>query len=251
MPDIDALNRVRREISPKNSWLLALVDYGFPAVLTDNSTIPVVAFRRFFMFCSECGLEVSGKFCSSCGTRVQLGAEADCVFDWRQSCDFERITRVAEVHQRIEQAKSAADKVSGTAMLGLIDVAISPLTGGLSSLAITKAAQPLAAKLGFKTGKERRELAMLPPGEVLANLAVTLASIEHSITSVTFGGNHCHVQATLPPDLRAMELLLAVNVERAEQGTWIAATAVIEGQWYDWGACRSRLDRLFVGLRAA
>ena len=204
------------------------------------------------MFCSECGCRVTGKFCSSCGTRVQLGAKAHCdVFDWRQSCDFERIRHVAEVHQRVEQAKSAASGVSGSQMLGLIDAAASPLMGGLSSLAIAKVTQPLTAKLGFKTGKERRELVMLPPGEVLANLAVTLASIEHSITSVTFGDNHCHIQATLPPDLRAMEVRLAVNVERAEQGAWIAATAVVEGQWYDWGKCQSRLDRLFTGLRAA
>jgi hypothetical protein len=133
----------------------------------------------------------------------------------------------------------------------LIDAAASPLMGGLSGLAIAKVTQPLTAKLGFKTGKKRREVVMRTPGEVLANLAVTLAPIEHSITGVTFGDNYCHIQATLPPDLRAMEVRLAVNVERAAQGTSIAATAVVEGQWYDWGKCQSRLDRLFTGLRAA
>lgn len=204
------------------------------------------------MFCSECGSGVSGKFCSNCGTRVQLGVEADCdVFDWRQSCDFERITRVTEVRQRVEQAKSAAARVSGSMMLGLIDAVASPLMGGLSGVAIAKVTQPLTAKLGFKTGKERREFLTLPPGEVLANLAVTLASIEHSITSVTFDDNHCRIQATLPPDLRAMEVLLDVNVECAHQGVWIGATAVVEGQWHDWGKCQSRLDRLFTGFRAA
>jgi hypothetical protein len=204
------------------------------------------------MFCSACGCRVSGKFCASCGARVQPDAEADCdVFDWRRSCDFNRITRVAEVHQRVQQAKSAASGVSSSQMLGLIDAAASPLMGGLSSLAIAKITQPLVAKLGFKTGKERREFVMLPPGEVLANLAVTLASIEHSITSVTFGDNQCRIQAILPPDLRAMEVRLTVNVERAEQGAWIAATAIVEGQWYDWGKCQSRLDRLFTGLQAA
>ncbi len=204
------------------------------------------------MFCHECGLRVNGKFCSGCGTRVQLDPEVNCdVFDWHQSCDFERITRVAEVRQRVEQAKSAADTVTGPLMLGLIDAAASPWMGGLSSLAIAKVAQPMTAKLGFKTEKERREFVMLPPGQVLANLAVTLASIEHSITVVTFGDNDCHIQATLPPDLRAMELRLAVDVERAEQGAWIAATAAVEGQWYDWGKCQSRLERLFNGLRAA
>lgn len=204
------------------------------------------------MFCSECGFEVSGKFCSNCGTQVQRSAEAECdVFDWRQSCDFERITRVAEVRQRVEQAKSAATGISGSQILGLIDAAASPLMGGLSSLAIAKVTQPLTSKLGFNTRKERREWGMLPPGEVLANLVVTLASIEHSITNVTFEDDHCCIQATLPPDLRAMEVLLTVNVERTEQGAKITATAVVEGQWHDWGKCASGLDRLFTGLRAA
>jgi hypothetical protein len=159
--------------------------------------------------------------------------------------------RVPEVQERVRQAKAAASGVTGSQVLGLIDAAASPLMGGLSSLAIAKVTQPLTAKLGFKTGKERRQFVMLPTGRVLANLAVTLASIEHSITSVTFADNHCHIEATLPPDLRAMEVRLAVNVQRAEQGAWVAATAVVEGQWYDWGKCQSRLDRLFTGLQAA
>lgn len=208
------------------------------------------------MFCSECGAGVHGKFCSNCGTRVQPGTEANgsvigVVFDWRQSCDFERITQVAEVRQRVADAKSAANNVNGSAILDLVDAAASPFTGGISSLAIAKVAQPLTAKLGFKTQKERRELVTSPPGEVLANLAVTLAPLEHSITSVTFHENDCHVQATFPPDLRAMEMRLDVDAERGERGTWISATAAVDGQWHDWGKCQSRLDRLFTGLRAA
>ncbi len=202
------------------------------------------------MYCSECGCEVNGKFCSNCGTRVQLG-EVPEVFDWRQSYDFERITQNAEVNQRVTQAKAGAGRDTSSLLLDLIDAVASPMMGGISSLAIAKASQPLTAKLGFKTGKERREFVTLPPGEVLANLAVTLASIEHSITCVTFGDNHCHIRATLPPDLRAMEVRLSVNIDGAEQGMWITATAEAEGQWYDWGKCQSQLDRLFTGLRAA
>ncbi|QDV13229.1 hypothetical protein CA51_31170 [Rosistilla oblonga] len=202
------------------------------------------------MYCSECGCEVNGKFCSNCGTRVQLG-EVREVFDWRQSYDFERITHIAEVNQRVTQAKAGAGRDTSSLLLDLIDAVASPMMGGVSSLAIAKASQPLTAKLGFKTGKERREFVTLPPGEVLANLAVTLASIEHSITCVTFGDNHCHIRATLPPDLRAMEVRLSVNIDGAEQGMWITATAEAEGQWYDWGKCQSQLDRLFTGLRAA
>jgi hypothetical protein len=48
-----------------------------------------------------------------------------------------------------------------------------------------------------------------------------------------------------------MEVRLAVNGDRAEPGSGIAATAGVVGQWYDWGKCQSRLNRLFTGLQAA
>ncbi|MCA9241619.1 MAG: hypothetical protein KDA37_15520 [Planctomycetales bacterium] len=203
------------------------------------------------MFCSDCGHEATGKFCVNCGR--PLGDAQAGAFDWRESCDYERITQVDEVRRRVAVAKdSARTKVSGSHLLGLVDAAAAPLTGGISSLAIAKVAQPLAARIGLKTAKDRREFLQLPPGVVLGNLAVTLAAVEHTITSVVFGDHGCLVRATLPADLRAMESQLSVEVRRGQQGgSWVVATAVIEGQWYDWGKCRSGLDRLLSGMKAA
>ncbi|WP_442483826.1 hypothetical protein [Aeoliella sp. SH292] len=203
------------------------------------------------MFCTECGHQAAGKFCANCGTPVGAGTPA-IAFNWRESCDYDRIVQVPEVRKRIAEAKAKAGKrVSGSAMLGLVDAAASPLMGGLSSLTIAKIAQPLGAKLGLKTGKEHGEYLLVPPGEALANLAVALASIEHELTSTTSGDNHCTLEATLPADLRAMESRLSIKVHRVAKGTHVTATATVDGQWYDWGRCKKGLDQLFAGLRAA
>lgn len=203
------------------------------------------------MYCSECGQQARGKFCCHCG--AALAAEAAAPFDWRHSCDFDRIRQTPDVSRRVEQAKATArTKVPASQLLGLIDAAATPFTGGLSSMAIAKIAQPLASRMGLNSEKDRRECVALPPGVVLGNLAVRLASIEHTITSVVHGEHGCQVQATLPADLRAMESRLTIEVCRTETGdTQVAASVLIEGQWYDWGKCQSGLDQLFAGLRAA
>lgn len=205
------------------------------------------------MYCSECGHQAAGKFCSNCGTPlgiVDVALEPD--FDWRESCDYARIVDEPEVRQRIAAAKAAAEgNVSGSQMLELIDAVASPLMGGLSSVTIAKVAQPITTRLGFKTGKERREFILLPPGVVLANVAVALESIEHTLASVDHDDQQCVLEATLPADLRAMAAKLSIRVQRAEQGSWLAAAAKVHGAWYDWGKCQKGLDHLFQKLCAA
>ncbi len=209
------------------------------------------------MYCSECGAEAAGKFCAHCGTPLAAspaGPAAD--FDWRESCDFEQICKVAEVHRRIEAARhQAGGRVSGTQVLELVDTLAAPLMGGLSSVAMAKITKPMTTKLGLKTGKDRREFLMLPPGVVLANIAVALAEANHTITAVEYDAqrdaDRATIEATVEADLRGMEAKLAVAVERGEAGTWVIARARIDGQWYDWGKCQKRLDQLFANLRTA
>ncbi|MEM9660607.1 MAG: hypothetical protein AAF961_19755, partial [Planctomycetota bacterium] len=145
----------------------------------------------------------------------------------------------------------AGSKVAGSQLLALLDTAAAPLMGGLSSTAIAKIAQPLAARFGLKTEKDRWEFVNLPPGVVLANFAVAMAPVEHTIAAVTFDDDRCQIAAILAADLRAMESRLKLEVQRAELGTRVAASITIDGQWHDWGACNARLERLFTGLRAA
>jgi hypothetical protein len=48
-----------------------------------------------------------------------------------------------------------------------------------------------------------------------------------------------------------MDGKLSITVRRHPQGTHVAARALIEGQWYDWGKCQRGLDELFQSLRPA
>lgn len=210
------------------------------------------------MYCSECGNEACGKFCSHCGTALaEAAGRQDTNFDWRKSCNYERVVRTLEVTKRIEAAKAAASaKISGSQMLGLVDAAAAPLMYGLSSVAIAKVVQPLYGKMGIKTGKQRREFLQLPPGVVLANIAVALAAVEHTMTDVVASDHQCKLKAMLPADLRSMESHLSLTIQRAEsternQGTWVAAEAMVEGQLFDWGKSQSRLDQLFTQVRMA
>lgn len=202
------------------------------------------------MYCSACGHSAAGKFCSNCGR--ELASSDAAALDWRESCDYHRILQLAEVQRRIEQARnSSRTKVSSSQLLGLVDTAAAPLMGGLSSVALAKIAQPLVARLGLRVAKDRWEFVSFPPGLVLANFAVTMATVEHTIAAVEFDHDRREFQATLPADLRAMESRLTLNVQRTETGARVAATVAIDGQWHDWGKCQSRLEQLFTGLKAA
>lgn len=204
------------------------------------------------MYCSECGQKAWGKFCSHCGAALaSLADQNDMAIDWRESCDYDRIVRAPEVQARIEAAKAAGPKISGSQWLGLVDAAAAPLMYGLSSVAIAKMVQPLYGKLGIKTSKRRREFAPLPPGVALSNIAVVLATVEHTMTSAQATAESCTLEARLPADLRSMESHLTLHVQRAEHGTWIAAEAMVEGQLFDWGKCQNRLDQLFAQVRTA
>jgi hypothetical protein len=133
----------------------------------------------------------------------------------------------------------------------LADSIASSLTGGVSSLAVAKLVQPLYAKFGMKTSKQRAEFSPLPTGEVIARLLVALARLGYAPAEMSHDHESCTIEVTMPVDLRGMEGTLRLVVTRHIAGTQIAAAAQIEGQWYDWGLCQSRVDRLFETFRSA
>ena len=209
------------------------------------------------MYCTECGQRAAGKFCRHCGTAIStLSGDAPgnaySAFDWEQSFDYEAILQVPEVRSRRAQAAAkAAQGVSSKKLLQLLDQAATPLTGGMSSIALSKIAQPLTAKLGFKTGKERRESIALPPGRVLANIAVALAHAGGEQVRAEPSSEGCQLTAILPADLRSMEGKLSLAFARQGDFTLLFAQMLIEGVWYDWGKCNRQLDSLFAAAKMA
>jgi hypothetical protein len=205
------------------------------------------------MYCSECGKQAAGKFCCHCGVALQAGpVDLPPPGDWEESLDYHRILRVPEVRARVDAATAEAERgFSGPRLLKLIDQAATPLTGGVSSLALSKIAQPLTAKLGLRTCKDRTEMIALPPGRVLANIAVGLARAGYGDVEVKQFPDTCQFTVTLPADLRSMEGTLSITVSGSSAGTLVTAEALIEGVWYDWGRCKRQLDDLFGAAKVA
>src|SRR5690606_35824347 len=96
-----------------------------------------------------------------------------------------------------------------------------------------------------------RELFALPPGKVLAQVLIALAEHGHKLTQVDQSPDRCTLSAAIPADLCSIDGVLRIAVSRAAGGTQLEAEALIEGQWYDWGKCRRRLDELFANVRSA
>jgi len=208
------------------------------------------------MFCHECGQRAVGKFCSHCGTAIAAGQgepkPAEVLANWEESFDYDAIVQVPEVATRMKLATEQAERgVSGQKLMQLIDQAATPLTAGVSSLALARITQPFTAKLGFKTGKDRRESIALPPGRVIANLAVAFARAGLADVKACHSPEVCELTAVLPVDLRALEGKLSITVSREIATTLVSAAALIEGAWYDWGKCTRRLDDLFTAARQA
>jgi hypothetical protein len=206
------------------------------------------------MFCSECGVKASGKFCWSCGKLLVQGSPpADTVVaevpdaplcDWTELTDCQSLIAVPEVRERIARhAAKAKKKFSGEDFLEACDKVLAPLSGGLPFTLIAKFAQPIAEKLGLKTGKGRSERMVERPGVAIVAILCSLAQNGQQIREATSATDGCTITASIPSDIWSLKGDLVVRVEG--NITVVEAGLTIPGQLYDWGKCNRALDRLF------
>ncbi|PQO26644.1 zinc ribbon domain-containing protein [Blastopirellula marina] len=198
------------------------------------------------MFCSECGSQAQGKFCSNCGHPLApAGPVSD---DWENDVRYEAILRVPEVRQVIDRhAKNAKQGMSAETFLSICEKVVdSPVSYG----ALAEIAQPLWAKAGVRTGKERAEEIMAPIGRTIARAVCSLAKNGQSVESVEQGEGGCVLTAVLPSSIWAMKGELKVSCVRLEHGSLIGAETNIPGQMFDWGKSTSVLAQLFDDLRS-
>ncbi len=209
------------------------------------------------MFCTECGTPGEGKFCGQCGhplnaSSAPKGPPRLPPVDWTWSLDYLVVSSAPQVRAELEMAEArAGQKVGGDKLIDAVDQVMQPFTGGVSTRLAAKLSKPLTSALGFKTGKSHREVFALPPGKVLARVLIALAEHGHKLTGVEQRPDQCTLTAAIPADLCSIDGALRVTVARAAGGTELQAEALIEGQWYDWGKCRRRLDELFENVRGA
>ena len=209
------------------------------------------------MYCTECGKPGAGKFCGHCGTSMGVAtdpAETQTLgpVDWSNEHRYDALIRIAEVRERIAHSAARARKsMTAEEFLQAGDKLLSPLTGGVPIGKLAAVVQPLYAKLGIQTGKQRQQVIERPIGEVLAATLCALASSGLKIRRTEQFEAGCHVEAELPSDLFSFAGDVRLEVTRQGTGTRIAAATHVPGQMYDWGKSTRCLDGLFGEISAA
>lgn len=216
------------------------------------------------MYCSNCGAEGSGNFCSECGARLATASglpvnvyrrDEDMpqpelpATDWRYEARYDALLENPEVRQRITQhAALARQGMTGEQFLEIADKVLAPIT--LVPMSATMSiAMPIYKKLGIKTGKTRSELLPHPVGSVLVGILCSLARFGREITNVQQGVDGCVLEAKIPSDLRSLSGELVVTVLKEGAGTRVEAATQIHGQLFDWGKSNQCLEQTFTDLR--
>jgi hypothetical protein len=202
-------------------------------------------------YCTHCGIQGNGNFCSNCGTPRSLlesGAliSIDSSDGWENEYRYEALLRYPEVRNRLQKSsRNSSKRMTGEAWLELYDKAFKPFTGGVSMVAVASIVAPIYAQMGVKTGKKRREVIHQPIGRMIIAVLCGLAENNLPLDEVHQGEAGCVVEAKLPSDIFALEGQLVVAIEKTGNGTCIEAATNIPGQWFDWGKSTRCLDKLF------
>lgn len=205
------------------------------------------------MFCSQCGQSAEGKFCSNCGAPLNrpslkpiAGTEPPDV-NWEDVCDYAMLLRFPHVREAIEHSAAQAEKILSAEQF--LELTKPFLSGGVPIDKLIPIVQPLYAKWGIATGKQRSETVNAPVGRVLLRALCSLARHGQALQGVQEAGDGCVLEAKLPSDFRSFEGELILAVRRRDAATDVSASTKINGQLYDWGKSRRCLDRLFADLQ--
>jgi len=197
------------------------------------------------MFCSNCGAEVSGHFCSNCGASV--GNISSATQDWSQETRYEKLIRISEVRDIVTRHAAMAKKgLSAEGFLALCDkVHLLPVP--LETLAAV--GQTIGAHLGIKTGREYSEILPTPTGTVMVSALCSLARHGQVLQQVRQFEDGCLLEATLPSDMWSWEGTLYVSIRKSGTGTRVDCATKIEGQLFDWGKSKRKLEALFHDIK--
>ena len=197
------------------------------------------------MFCSQCGEEASGNFCSSCGASLEASADIE---NWPEEVRYKVLIKVPEVRQTISRhAVRKRTRLSGDDFLELCDQLV-PLPAGLTLGKLASVLQPIYADLGLETGKQQTGAFHQPPGEVIVAVLCSLAEQGYPLEEVRQFDDGCVLRATLPSDIWAFKGTLFVGIQHRSPETRVEATTRIEGQMFDWGKSNRCLKQLFQDL---
>lgn len=200
------------------------------------------------MFCSDCGKPAQGKFCSHCGAPLAATAvvPAEIVPEWDREVQYETILKYPGVRDTLERnARQAPKCLTGEQFLKLADKLV-PL--GVPLEGLVSMVQPLYARLGIKTGKERVRKVAAPVGQVIVRALCSLARHGQTLHGVAQAIDGCLLDASLPSDLFSLEGKLLVSVRRSGVQAEVCGATHIGGQLFDWGKSNRCLNTLFTDL---
>ena len=203
------------------------------------------------MYCTQCGKPGAGNFCGFCGTSLLKDMEPTAISDhWSNEHRYEVLIQVPEVRRRIaDHASRARATMTAEEFLQMGDKLLSPLTGGVPVGKLAAFVQPIYAKLGIRTGRQREEVFAQPIGEVLAAALCALAGAGQKIRGVQQADDGCELEAILPSDLFSFAGDVVVRLTNRESGTRLVAATNVPGQLYDWGKSDRCLDDLLREIR--
>ena len=202
------------------------------------------------MFCSNCGTEASGNFCSKCGSPLKDASTSPAVVDqdWSQQVHYEKIISIPAVKDMVSRHTAMAKKrLSAEEFLAFSDKVI-PL--GVSLEKVGAVVQPIYAQIGLKTGQEFSETLPSPPGTVIVSALCSMARRGQKLQQVRQLDDGCLLEATLPSDLWSFEGDLYLSVRKADSGTRVDGATKIKGQLFDWGKSKRCLQTLFSDIKA-
>lgn len=209
------------------------------------------------MYCSECGVKASGKFCHNCGQILHAPDSTPASQNegvnqqnenWEHDPRYETIIQVDAVRKVItHHAENAPKIISGEAILAVYDkVMSSPIP--LEKLAAV--VQPLYESWGIRTGKDRQEFVNTPIGRGIARCLCSMARHGQKLQNVEQHNQGCILTAELPSSVCSLKGTLTISLQTCQAQTQVAAKTSIPGQMYDWGKSDRCLQQLFEDLRS-
>lgn len=235
------------------------------------------------MFCSNCGVQASGNFCSSCGSRLaapvaeaaplpappRLAPELNGLVParaaappaprtatqqpepsglagnaWWQEHRYEELIQYNDVRRAIvEHARQARKGLSAEEFLKHCDAIFKPM-GPISMTSVAAIVVPLYASWGIETKRTRSQTFSHPIGKTIIAVLCSLARTGRKLKEVHQGEDGCVVEATLPSDIWSWEGEILVTIQRAGHGSHVSGATRVPGTWFDWGKGSKCLDDL-------
>jgi len=189
------------------------------------------------MLCSNCGREVTGRFCSECG--AQLVSQESIA-------DFTSYRQIMADPKCQEIITSCANQAKGEFLSAseFLNIAQSVMPVSIPMEALGKVGSKLGTALGIKTTKARQMHLPHNFGYVLLGIICALAKHCIKIQSVSETQQSCTVEAVLPSSMWAWQGTIRLAIVSEDTGAKIIAETEVPGQLYDWGKSKRTIESL-------